>query len=151
MLTPDLASGGGAELDQKLGRLLAVAARDLQALRSGFLGEDRERDAQRRLPQAVEGVDLGALGHQVLDHRIEPLVSGRVQCRPAELPDGIDVDAVLDEELRRVEGGRPLFERAGALHVGAGPDDRISAVVPPLVAIFGSAPAPTRALMASRC
>ena len=49
---PGLVERGGAQLEEKLGDLLPVPARDLKAASPDLLGEDGKRDAQRRLPEA---------------------------------------------------------------------------------------------------
>jgi hypothetical protein len=48
------------QLEQKFGDFLPVTARDQRPTGADVLSEDRERDAERRLPKDIHLVDVGA-------------------------------------------------------------------------------------------
>src|SRR5262245_52190979 len=55
----------GAQFAQELGGFLTVSARDLKAAGPDILGQDRQGNAQGRLPELVLLIDLCALADQV--------------------------------------------------------------------------------------
>jgi len=69
---PGLIERAGAQFEQELSRFLTVPARDLKASRTNFLGQDRERDAQRGLTERVLLINLSA----VLDPKNQSCRSG---------------------------------------------------------------------------
>src|SRR5262249_51178762 len=73
-VNPGIFQGEGAQPKQKLGCRLVVSARDLKAASPGLLGDDGKRNAQRRLPKLVLGIELSALTGQVFNDIIQCLV-----------------------------------------------------------------------------
>src|SRR5262245_16191986 len=114
-----LVKRGGAQLEQSLGNLLAIAPRDLQTAGADILHQHRERDAQGRLPESVHLVDRGALADQEFDDVSQALIGRLVQRRPAILTDGIDINPTLNQKLDRLDGLGALLGRSRPLDVRA--------------------------------
>src|SRR5215471_9186953 len=67
---------GSAQLEKEFGDFLPVPARDQRPASTDVLREDRERDAERRLPEDIHLIDVGAFADQVADDISQPLVGG---------------------------------------------------------------------------
>src|SRR5215470_18135030 len=74
---------GSAQLEEELCDFLPIAARDQRPASADVLSEDRERDAERRLPENIHLVDVGAFADQVADNVGQTLVGGSMQRGPA--------------------------------------------------------------------
>src|ERR1700680_4485634 len=64
---------GGAQLEEKVGGIPAECARGLIVGLLEIPGDDGVGNAQGRLPEAVLGIELGALADQVFNDVVEPL------------------------------------------------------------------------------
>src|SRR5437899_837650 len=88
---------GGAQFEEKVGRVPPEYARGLIAMALNLLGDDGIADAQRRLREFVLGIKPCALADQELNDVVQTLIGGRVQRGPAELPGGIHVGTAFGE------------------------------------------------------
>src|ERR1700722_2481766 len=111
----------GAELEEKVGCLPTIDPRGLIVGVAHALRNNGVSNAQRRLAEAVLGIEICSMAGQEFDHVIQSLIGRSMKRGPAEFSGSIHVGAALDEESYGLKCRRPFFGRSWPGNIRTGP------------------------------
>ena len=108
---PGLLKRSSTQLEKEIGCIRPVYARTLIEGISEAFCEDAVGNAQGCLAEAVLDIEFCTLGRKEFNDIIQSLHGRGVQCRPAELSDGIHAGSPVYEEFYRLDCRRPFVGR----------------------------------------